>query len=283
MRFGIKRAPSGALFFALLLALPARAELRPEWEFGVGATAFSLPDYRGSDESRSYLLPIPYAVYRGDKVRVDRQGARGMLFESDRVELDLSVSATPPVDSDKNRARQGMPSLDPTVEIGPRLNLILMRDRGAERALTLRLPLRAVIATDLSYAEGAGVVAQPNLSLDTRPVWFGSKWNFSAQLGLLYGSRSYHQYFYGVEPQFATPARPAFEARGGYSGAFGLASLTRRMGKFWIGGFARYDSLKGAAFEASPLLRQDYALMAGVAFAWVFVESDRKVEVDVED
>jgi len=222
-------------------------------------------------------------VYRGDRLRVDRQGARGMLFESDRVELDLSVSATPPVDSSKNRARQGMPDLEPTIEVGPRLNFILLRDRPGERALTLRLPLRAVIATDLSHAEGAGWVAQPNLSLDARPVLFGGKWNFSMQAGLLYGSRSYHQYFYGVESQFATPQRPAFEGRSGYSGAFALASLTRRMGRFWAGGFARYDTLKGVAFEASPLLRQDYALMAGVAFAWVFMESARQVEVDVED
>jgi outer membrane protein len=226
-------------------------------------------------------VPFPYLVYRGERLRVDRQGARGMLFETDRVELDLSVSATPPVDSDKNRARQGMPRLDPTLEIGPRLNFILLRDRAAERALTLRLPLRAVIATDLSYAEGAGVVAQPNLSLDMRPVLFGGKWNFSTQLGLLYGSQSYHQYFYGVAPQFAAPERPAFEARGGYSGAAVLTSLTRRLGRFWVGGFARYDSLKGTVFDASPLLRQDYALMAGVAFAWVFVESERKVDVDV--
>jgi len=271
------------LFTVLLWTLPVHAELRPEWELGAGATAFTLPDYRGSDESRAYLLPFPYVVYRGDKLRVDRQGARGMLFESDRVELDLSVSATPPVDSSKNRARQGMPDLDPTIEVGPRLNLILLRDRPAERALTLRLPLRAAIATDFSHAEGAGLVAYPNLSLDARPVLFGGKWNLGLQAGLLYGSRHYHQYFYGVDPQFATPERPAFEARGGYSGAAAVASLTRRMGKFWVGGFARYDSLKGAAFESSPLVRQDYALMAGVAFAWVFVESDRKVEVDVED
>ena len=96
------RAASLALLFCAA-ALPARADLRPEWEIGAGATVFTLPDYRGSDESRAYLLPFPYVVYRGDRLRVDRQGARGMLFESDRVELDLSVSATPPVDSSTRR------------------------------------------------------------------------------------------------------------------------------------------------------------------------------------
>jgi outer membrane protein len=273
----------GALFLALLFVLPAHAELRPEWEFGAGATAFTLPDYRGSDESRAYLFPFPYVIYRGDKLRVDRQGVRGVFFESERVEFDLSMSATPPLDSDKNRARQGMPRLDPTLEIGPRLNVKLMADRARDWALNLRMPVRAVIATDLSHAEGAGYVAYPHLTFDTRPVFFGGKWNLGLQAGPLYGSRKYHRYFYAVDPQFATPERPAYAARGGYSGALALASISRRFRSVWVGAFARYDTLKGAAFESSPLMRRDYSIMAGVAFAWVFAESERKVEVDVDD
>ena len=71
----------------LLWSATAHAELRPEWEFGLGASAFTLPDYRGSDESRGYVLPFPYVIYRGERVRVDRQGMRGIFFESDRVEV----------------------------------------------------------------------------------------------------------------------------------------------------------------------------------------------------
>jgi outer membrane scaffolding protein for murein synthesis (MipA/OmpV family) len=266
-----------------LAALPARAELRPEWEFGLGATAFTLPDYRGSDESRGYVFPFPYLVYRGDFLRVDRQGARGVFFESERVELDLSMSATPPVDSEDNRARQGMPRLDPTIEIGPRLNLTLARDRAKEWALNLRIPVRAVIATDLSYAQNAGYVAYPHLTLDTRPVFLGGKWNLGLQAGPMYASRKYHRYFYAVDDEFATSERPAYAASGGYSGTLALASLTRRFRSFWIGGFARYDTLKGTAFEASPLVKRDYSFMTGIAFAVVFAESERKVEVEVDD
>lgn len=272
------------LFICLAaLSLPVQAELRPEWELGAGATAFTLPDYRGSDESRAYLFPFPYVIYRGDRLRVDRQGVRGVFFETDRVELDFSMSATPPVDSDKNRARAGMPSLDPTLEIGPRLNFTFLRDRVNERALTFRLPVRAVIATDLSHAEGAGYVAYPHLTYDTRPAFFGGKWNVGLQAGPLYGTRRYHRYFYGVDPQFATPERPAYAASSGYSGSLALASITRRFRGVWFGAFARYDTLKGAKFEPSPLVRRDYSVMAGVAIAWVFAESERKVEVDVED
>jgi MipA family protein len=271
---------------ALLLcasASMARAELRPEWEFGVGATTFSLPDYRGSDESRAYLLPFPYVIYRGDKLRVDRGGVRGVLFETDRVEFDLSMSATPPVDSDKNRARRGMPRLDPTLEIGPRLNVKLMGERAREWAVNLRMPVRAVIATDLSHAEGAGYVAYPHLSFDTRPTFFGGRWNLGLQAGPLFATQRYHRYFYAVDPQFATPERPAYAASGGYSGALAVASISRRFRSVWIGAFARYDTLKDAAFDSSPLMRRDYSVMAGVALAWVFAESERKVEVDVDD
>ena len=83
-----------SLALLLCASIPlARADLRPEWEIGAGATVFTLPDYRGSDESRGYVLPLPYVIYRGERFRVDRQGLRGIFFESDRVELDVSLSA----------------------------------------------------------------------------------------------------------------------------------------------------------------------------------------------
>jgi outer membrane protein len=253
---------------------PAYAELRPEWEFGLGATGLTLPDYRGSDESRDYLLPFPYLIYRGERFRVDRQGIRGIFFESDRIELNLSLNATPPVDSDDNRARQGMPHLDPTLEIGPRVDVTLLSDRAEEWAVEFRVPLRAAIATDFSHTKGIGFVLSPHLSLTTRPVVAGVKWNLGAQAGPLFATREYHEYFYGVGPDVATPERPVFEASGGYSGAYP---------RFWVGAFARYDTLKGAVFEESPLVRRDSAFMAGIALAWVFAESSKKVEVDVDE
>src|SRR3990170_5031541 len=92
---------------------------KPLWEFGFGFFALTSPDYRGSDESRGYLLPLPYIIYRGDFLKIDRSGIYGRLFETDRVHLDLSADAGVPVDSSKNSARQGMPSLDMVFEVGP--------------------------------------------------------------------------------------------------------------------------------------------------------------------
>ena len=267
-----------ALLLASGVAGPARAELLPQWEFGLGATAFTLPDYRGSDERRAYVWPLPFLVYRGDKVRVDRQGFRGIFFESDRVQLDFSLYGTPPVDSSKNDARQGMPDLDPTLEIGPLVTVNLYRDRPAQDQLDLRLPFRYVVATDFTHAHGAGWVFNPNLALNTRPDLRG-RWNLGVTTGPIFATSKYHEYYYGVDQQFATAQRPEYSPRGGYSGWMGLVSLSRRYGKLWIGGFARYDSLTGAVFEDSPLMRRSSSWMAGLAGAWIFAESDRKVDV----
>ena len=85
----------------------------PLWEVGGGATYLRVPDYRGSEDVRNYVLPIPWFVYRGEIFRADRDGARARLFDSERVKVNLSVSGSVPVDSDRNRAREGMEDLSP--------------------------------------------------------------------------------------------------------------------------------------------------------------------------
>ena len=89
----------------------------------MGAVAFE--DYRGSDTTHVYPLPVPYVLYNGTFLKADRDGVRGTLFNQDRIELNLSFNATTPVRSD--RERSGMPDLRPTVEFGPSLDLHLLR------------------------------------------------------------------------------------------------------------------------------------------------------------
>jgi outer membrane protein len=122
----------------LLVCLPpdhACAAEKPLWELGVGMSALSFPDYRGSDETSLYAMPFPYIVYHGDFLKADRHGIRGTLFDNDRIELNVSVAASLPVNSDENRARQGMPDLQPTLEIGPSLDLNLWRSDNRRHRL----------------------------------------------------------------------------------------------------------------------------------------------------
>jgi outer membrane protein len=259
----------------LFVATPAAAEELPLWELGAGIGAFALPDYRGSEQGRGYVLPVPYAVYRGKFLKADRHGIRGELFDSERLELNVSVSASLPVDSTRNAARAGMPDLRPSLELGPSLEITLWRSEG--RLLELRLPVRAAFTLE-SSPRAIGWVATPNLNLDLPGRGALAGWNFGLLAGPVYGSRRQHEYFYGVAPQFATPARPAYEAPGGYAGLQFLAAASRRFKGFWVGAFVRADTLRGAAFEASPLVKRDSYFAAGAGIAWVLGTSRERVE-----
>ena len=268
---------AGALAALCLLAAPAAAEELPLWELGAGIGAFALPDYRGSDEGRAYLLPVPYLVYRGKFLKSDRHGIRGTLFDSERLDLNLSVAASLPVDSSRNAARTGMPDLEPSLELGPSLEIALWRAQDRRDALALRLPLRAAFTLE-SSPRAIGWVATPQLNLDLAGRGALSGWNLGLLAGPIYGSKRQHQYFYGVAPQFATADRPAYDAPGGYAGLQFLAAASRRFPRFWVGAFLRADTLSGAAFAASPLLKRDTYVAAGVGIAWVLGTSSLRVE-----
>ena len=257
------------------------AEEKPLWELGAGFFALTSPDYRGSDESREYLLPLPYVIYRGDFLKIDRSGIYGRLFESDRVTLDLSADAGVPVDSSKNSARQGMPSLDMVFEVGPALEVCLWRSCNGDRKLQFRLPVRAVFSTDFGSIESRGGSAHPNLNFDIKNIGPGGGWNFGVAAGPLYATERFHDYYYEVAPIYATGTRPAYDARAGYSGSRVTLALSKRFQRVWFGAFARYDTLSGAEFEDSPLVRSDHAFMAGFSVAWIFAESE--LFVDVKD
>ena len=65
----------------------------PLWELGGGATALHIPDYRGSEEIRNYVFPIPWVVYRGEILRADRDGVRavgGFQFGQDAAAITLN-------------------------------------------------------------------------------------------------------------------------------------------------------------------------------------------------
>jgi outer membrane scaffolding protein for murein synthesis (MipA/OmpV family) len=250
----------------------------PLWEAGAGIAVIDFPDYRGSDERQSYVLPIPYFVYRGEILKADREGLRGQFFKSDRLDLHLSMNGTVPVDSTDNSARSGMPDLDPTLEIGLRLDITLLRKPDRSIEVTLGLPVRTVIATDFSHSKNIGWVFEPQFNVDFRDIWPGEGWNIGLAAGPLFGDKRYHNYFYGVAPDFATPQRPAYNAASGYAGSQILGAISKRFRSYWVGGFVRLDSLAGAEFEDSPLVRQTESFSAGFAIAWILGRSQKTVE-----
>lgn len=262
-----------------LVTAGARAEQLPLWEAGVGAAALSFPDYRGSNERQFWLLPFPYIVYRGEFLQADERRTRGLFYKTDRLEIDVSINGSVPVDSGKNDARRGMPNLDGTLEIGPGVNLKLLESGDRRTRIELRLPLRAVFASDFSHVRNVGWVFQPQINFDIRDPLGNAGWNFGLLAGPVYSDRRYNRYFYTVDPDFATPARPAFNAGGGYGGVQMIAALSKRYREFWVGAFVKLDSLHGAAFADSPLVKDRQGVAAGLSIAWIFGESKTRVEV----
>lgn len=264
----------GLLLAALGAVAPgAGAADPPLWELGAGIGGLSLPHYRGSAHSRQWLLPVPYYVYRGRIFKADRDGARAVLFDSDRVDLDLSLAATAPADSDNDPAREGMPDLAGTLEIGPKLNVRLAR--GAGWRLDLRLPLRAAVTLQKEPRDIGWTVA-PVVDLDWRLPAF----DLGLQAGPIWSDRRNNRYFYGVAPDYATATRPAYEARGGYAGWQATLAGSRRVGRFWLGAFLRRDSVAGAVFESSPLVTQRTGWAGGLAVSYVFAVSDARVPAE---
>ena len=95
-------------------------ETKPLWEFGMGGAVMTAPDYRGADTTRIWLLPYPILLYRGDFLRADEQSLRGVLFENDRFDLNVSFDAAPPSYNNDDGWRSGMSDLDPLFEVGPK-------------------------------------------------------------------------------------------------------------------------------------------------------------------
>jgi outer membrane scaffolding protein for murein synthesis (MipA/OmpV family) len=271
-----------ALLACMLGGVPGlvvAAEERPLWELGAGATVLTLPAYRGSDQSNSFILPLPLVTYHGDFFKADRHGIRGALFDSDRVDFTISAAAAPPAKSDNITARSGMPDLDATFEIGPQLDLTFWRSENRARYLKLLLPLRAAFTVD-APPKDVGWVFHPRLNLDITDIPNLPGWNLGLLAGPVFGNQRQNAYYYSVAPQYATLERPAYDAPSGYAGVQFVAGVSKRFPKYWVGGFVRYDNLAGAAFADSPLVLQNSYFAAGVAVTWILGESSTRVMVD---
>jgi outer membrane scaffolding protein for murein synthesis (MipA/OmpV family) len=265
--------------FLLFAALPGHTGPLPLWEVGAGVAVASLPDYRGSDVRNTYFLPAPYLIYRGQIFKADREGVRAAFYESDRLEINLSLNVGLAYGNKDNPLRRGMEALRPTLETGPTADVKLWRSADGKSVVDLRLPLRAAFTLSSSPRQ-VGWLFSPNLHWSVRDSGLAPGWKLSAQAGPIFATRSHHAYFYSVSPEEALPRRPAYAAPGGYSGTQIAAILSKRFSRYWVGAYMRYDNLNGAVFADSPLVQRRSSLATGVAVAWVFGTSGTMVDTE---
>jgi len=268
-----------AVLLALSLILPrcTLADSRPLWEWGVGPSVVAFNDYPGAASSHRYFLPLPYIRYRGTFLRADREGLRGILLDTPRVALNVSLGASVPVRSRDAAARTGMPDLEALLEVGPMLAVHLWSNESRRCQLDVRVPARLAVTVSGAPHDVGGYLA-PQLNLDVRRVGGTPGWNLGLLAGPLFASQRYNQHFYSVAAAYATAARPAYRAAAGYAGSEVIVALSKRFPGFWVGGFVRYLNLESTVFADSPLLQRRHDLAAGVGLAWIIGRSARRVE-----
>ena len=269
-------AAAATIGMMLLWAAAARAADKPLWEIGLGAGTLVFNDYRGADTAHAYPTPVPYVTYRGKFLRSDYDGVRGQFLSNRYFEIKLSLDATTPASSHDSDTRRGMPNLQPTCDIGPELDGHLWRSANRRWRVDLDLPIRRAI-TLTSHPSAIGWQAAPSLDLDVFDIGGHAGWNAGAGVGPWYADGAYDRYYYEVSRAFATAARPVYRPSGGYAGTEAIVSTTRRFPKFWVFVFLRYDTLSGATFAASPLVRSRHYVFGGIGFAWMIAASDRMV------
>lgn len=270
------------VFVILIFLLPniAVAAEKPLWELGAGVGILQMPDYRGSDKNRLYVLPYPYFIYRGDVLKVDRERISGRLFKTDRVILDFSFFGQVPVKSSDNDARRGMPDLDPTFETGPSLNITLLDNRQADVKLNLTLPIRAGFSTDFYSLRHEGWIFAPRLVFQKNDLIPKTGLNLGVSLGPIFADSGYHHYYYSVEPAYATDSRPAYSASGGYSGSALTLGMNKEYKQLVFNLFISMDFLHGAVIEDSPLVKTKTSVMSGFSVSWIFGKSEKNVTAE---
>nr|WP_315193125.1 MipA/OmpV family protein [uncultured Aquabacterium sp.] len=243
---------------------------QPLWEVGAVALGVSQQAYPGSDQRIRRGLALPYFIYRGKVLRADRDTAGLRAIKTETFELDVGFAASFGTRSDEIEARRGMPELGTLVEFGPRLrwNLGAGPGGGNWRAV---LPLRGVFDLSDSGAH-RGMALEPELQFQRRS---DSGWNYTASIGAIIADQRLASTFYEVRPEFARTGRPAYEADAGLVAWRLGASLGRKLTPDWrVFGFARVDTVSGAANQDSPLVRRNTGMTAGVGVAYTWLRSE---------
>ena len=273
--------PSLRLFVPATLALASLAATAQEeprrgpplWEVGGLAVGVSQQAYPGADEQLDRVRVLPYALYRGKVLRADGDSAGLRAVKTERYELDLGVSGSFGGGNSQIRAREGMRELGTLVELGPRLK-IRLGDTAApatDGRWRLDLPLRGVF--DLNDdGRHRGMAFEPQLVFERQAR---GGWRYSSSLGAIVADRRLGEHFYGVSSSEALPWRPAYTAKSGLVAWRLSASASYSLSRDWrLFGFARLDSVAGAANADSPLVRDRTGTSVGFGVSYTWMRSE---------
>jgi len=258
--------------FLIGSAMAQAQSAAPLWELGGVAIGVSQQAYPGSDQKVNKALALPYFVYRGEVLRADRDTAGIRALKTQNFEIDVGVAGSFGSGSGSIDARQGMPELGTLVELGPRLKWKLGAAPGSGQ-WRAEIPLRGVF--DLSNRfEHKGMSFEPKLIYERQST---SGWRYNASIGAVFADTKLAQTFYEVNSAQATALRPAYAASSGLV-AWRLGSTVSRnlSPDLRLFGFARVDTVAGAANERSPLVRQTTGATFGMGVTYNWLRSEQR-------
>lgn len=244
---------------------------RAEWNLGVGVGVIDYLLYPGAKESNRLILPLPYFTFRSEKFEIDR-GIKSFLYNSEEIVLDISADFGLPVDSDDTQARKGMPDLDFMLQLGPSLELKLNDKNKNYFDARFEIPVRMAFVVDGKSIDNIGYLVEPRFSFKHKRSG-KTGLTHKATIGLKLATRDFHAYYYDVAPEFASATRPAYISKAGFGGSFARYRISYRSNDFVYWLFLRYQSLRGAEFEHSPLVLKDDYYFVGFGFSWIFASN----------
>lgn len=261
------------IFSTSLLQAQEQILKKSELDLGVGYGTGSVPHYPASSQNQNESLFLPIIMYRGDVLKSDREeGTRIELFKSVDLDINLSFGATFSSDSSENEARRNMPNLNYTLETGPALHFKFwsVPDYGS---LRLQIPIRLTLETNFKTTNFLGLVFEPELRFQ-RLNFLISNLRSSTSMASEFFSQRVANYFYEVEPQYATANRPTYTGQEGLS-AFKLSqNFMYEYEKFsFILGTA-YSNFSYSANKNSPLFKSVHNQSYFIAVAWLFYKSE---------
>jgi MipA family protein len=248
-----------------------KSERLPLWELGGFGVAISQQAYPGADQQANRAIALPFLVYRGEFLRADRGSAGIRAIKTPTYEVDIGVAGSFGSNSDDIDARRGMPDLGTLVEFGPRLKWNIGDGPGGGR-WRAEFPVRGVfdISDDGKYR---GAAFEPRLVFERVA---NAGWRYSTSVSAIVADKKLAETFYGVAPAFATPERAAYQAKSGLIAWRLAASFSRNINRdVRLFGFARIDTVSGAANDGSPLVKKDTGGSVGVGIAYTWRRSSK--------
>jgi MipA family protein len=216
------------------------------WFFDNGDVGFTL-----FDESRSTTSAV--ARLNDDRIFFGKTNTRYVNFAYAGNGLKAPL---PPSFSDEATPEPVavvVPDRDYAVEVGVE-SLI----DGEWGAATLR-----------AFHDVSGTHGGYELSADVSRRWTKGRLSFAPTIGVIYKSAQMNDYYWGVKPEEANTALPAYRAGGGFAFEGGLLANYYFSRNLRLGVSLNYEHLADDV-AASPLAADDYVFAWFSGLAWTF-------------